>query len=1229
MDTRSGVGGVSGSVAANSWYAVPVAGQAGVPSSGVSSVQVSVTVLTPAATGLVKLAPDGTTDVHIAALTYTGGGGSISASSIVALPADGKIGVLATTSVSMLVHVQGYYTAGNGSPAPGGYVPVSPARLVDTRYGTGLPQAKLATGSTTTIPVGGLAGVPSDASAVFVMLTAITNGAAGYFSPYPTGATRPANVSLNYLATSSTIAGAAVDLGTGGQFNLWIGTVGSSIDVIVDVVGYYTATPGAGAAFTPASARVYDSRIAPEVALPANGSRTVPVGGVAGVPAASTGIGAFALSAQIVHAGSNAGYLGMGPGDQSSSAVSAVYFSAGTNVRSDLVIVPAGDTGAVTLTNSSADSVNVILDVEGWFSLAPPQLTSSYFLPSQAIPSAVGESAADFQWQSTAPHVSSYSYSQDGATSVTAPATQTGLAWYPSTTGTHTLTVWAQLGSGATTPPAFFSFTVAPSVAPAVPTFLATDIGRVDGDLISGVVDGNGSSELTVNFYVTDASGTPLGAGGSGDPYGSAQITAGQRASLLIPAAALTTGATYHWTMEACASGACSARTADQSFVAAAPASSSTTATTTTVTISASSGSNAPIGTTSCSGTPCAPTADGLLRVGDQGDGRLWRSYLNFDLSALPVGARLTSAVLTLGPSTTTGASPVTGLGFVPLANAPPTGATGDILAGLAEADGGFSATAASPTADITSLVQGWLDGDHPNAGLAIQASSEATGAGVSFPSPTASSGTPTLAVQYEAPTVPDPPTGLTVRGGSGGLLATWAAPQQEGSSKGVDHYLVTTTAGSSTVQTIASANYALLTGLTNDTAYSVSVQAVNTIGNSSAVTASGTPQTVAAGPTLLACALAYQQARNQLSAGSADTAGAALAGSSCAASLTARLTLETPSLLTVRQIAATEGHPSGPDGSAQLTGGLAFPAADGGTDIWAPLSQTTDETGTAGAPDLSTQLLLHYGPDNSLQTSFSADAAWLPLTAGSSPNGVLTSDQAVEADQMSGLPAAIPGANQGTPATPQGIAQPQYRHTINRYNASSWAIAHYRDPHYNQPDNCTDFVSRALHFGGGMAYNYHHQPAYGYYWVPPFGVVPFGQAIHDDNAWFNGTSGNSIKQRWDGRNWTASYNTAGDLMTFLTRNAGIWITYFGDARPGDVVFYAWTPTHGQYRTINHVGIVSWYSAPDWDAEFWTAAQNDDYAYRSIWDALAGIRKDEKPGTSPAVYIFRPYGSST
>ncbi|MDQ2837803.1 MAG: hypothetical protein M3Y89_10365 [Actinomycetota bacterium] len=368
LDTRSGIGGVTGPVTANTWYPVPITGQAGVPASGVSSVAVSISVLTPAGTGLVKAAADGVASVQMAALTYTGGGGSISASSIVAVASDGKIEVQASTSVTLLVHVQGYYTAGNGSPAPGGYVPVAPTRIVDTRItGTGLPHAKLATGSTTAVTVGGLAGVPANASAVFAMLTAVSS-TAGYLNAYPTGTTRPADVSLNYAANTATIFGAAVDLGTGGQFNIWIGTAGSSIDFVVDIVGYYTATPGRTGAFTPAATRVYDSRNAPNVALPANSSRRIQLGGVGGVPLPGSGVSVVAISAQVVHSGSGNGYLGLAPGDQRTATVATDYFPPGTNVRSDLAVVPTAGDGTILLVNSGGDAFNVILDVEGWYS---------------------------------------------------------------------------------------------------------------------------------------------------------------------------------------------------------------------------------------------------------------------------------------------------------------------------------------------------------------------------------------------------------------------------------------------------------------------------------------------------------------------------------------------------------------------------------------------------------------------------------------------------------------------------------------------------------------------------------------------------------------------------------------------------------------------------------------------------------------------------------------------
>lgn len=473
LDTRTGIGGVSGPVAANTWYPVQVAGQAGVPTTGVSAVQVSVTVLTPAATGLVKVAANGTTVVPIAALTYTGGGGSISASSITALPADGKIRVLAQTSVTLLVHVQGYYTAGNGAPAPGGYVPVNPARMVDTRNGTGLPQAKLATGSTTAVSVGGLHNVPADASAVFLMLTAIsTSTTAGYLSPYPTGTTRPPNVSLNYLANTVTIHGAVVDLGAGGQFNLWIGPAGTAIDVVVDVVGYYTATPGTKGAFTPAATRAYDSRTAPNVQLAANSSRRVQVGGVAGVPLPGSGISALAVSAQIVHSGTHAGHLALGPGDQRFPVAASVYFSAGSNVRSSLAIVPTAGDGTVLLVNSSADPVHVILDIEGWYSavgsaLPAGQSRTQKRLTLQADPSGGGAwvtyqyragvtggwadvPTADVTVPGTNTHPASWPVTKSGSPAAFAPYT-----WDIGTTLNHDdqlVQVQACFGSSATDP---------------------------------------------------------------------------------------------------------------------------------------------------------------------------------------------------------------------------------------------------------------------------------------------------------------------------------------------------------------------------------------------------------------------------------------------------------------------------------------------------------------------------------------------------------------------------------------------------------------------------------------------------------------------------------------------------------------------------------------------------------------------------------------------------------
>ncbi len=213
LDTRNGTGGYSTPMPTLTWRSVAVDGQDGIPASGVSAVQVTVTAVSPAQAGIVYLAPDGVSNPPtVSNLVYDHGvAGSISNTAIVAVGTNGKIQARANSPVNLILDVQGYYTA--GVTAAGGYVPLPGARIVNTRDGTGVPQAKLGQNSTTTIQVGGRGGVSANASAVFVTLTPTDYHptAGGSLTVYPAGGTVP-TASLNFSANISTALGAEVDL---------------------------------------------------------------------------------------------------------------------------------------------------------------------------------------------------------------------------------------------------------------------------------------------------------------------------------------------------------------------------------------------------------------------------------------------------------------------------------------------------------------------------------------------------------------------------------------------------------------------------------------------------------------------------------------------------------------------------------------------------------------------------------------------------------------------------------------------------------------------------------------------------------------------------------------------------------------------------------------------------------------------------------------------------------
>ncbi len=118
---------------------------------------------------------------------------------------------------------------------------MSPARILDTRYGTGAARAKVAEHATVHLQVTGKGGVPvSGVSAVVLNVTVTNPASSGYITAYPDGTSRPTASNLNLVRGQTVPNLVVVKLGTGGKVSLYNGT-GGTVDLIADVAGYYLA----------------------------------------------------------------------------------------------------------------------------------------------------------------------------------------------------------------------------------------------------------------------------------------------------------------------------------------------------------------------------------------------------------------------------------------------------------------------------------------------------------------------------------------------------------------------------------------------------------------------------------------------------------------------------------------------------------------------------------------------------------------------------------------------------------------------------------------------------------------------------------------------------------------------------------------------------------------------------------------------------------------------------
>ncbi len=116
------------------------------------------------------------------------------------------------------------------------YYTVHPCRLADTR-----PAAPLLTGQTRTFAVVGACGIPVEARAVAVDLTAVAPNGAGYLVAWPTGTPRPGTSNLSYIPGVTRTGNSVIELSRDGRIDVQGLTSGvnGQVHFVLDVVGYF------------------------------------------------------------------------------------------------------------------------------------------------------------------------------------------------------------------------------------------------------------------------------------------------------------------------------------------------------------------------------------------------------------------------------------------------------------------------------------------------------------------------------------------------------------------------------------------------------------------------------------------------------------------------------------------------------------------------------------------------------------------------------------------------------------------------------------------------------------------------------------------------------------------------------------------------------------------------------------------------------------------------------
>ncbi|WP_197286895.1 fibronectin type III domain-containing protein [Planomonospora sphaerica] len=330
---------------------------------------------------------------------------------------------------------------------------------------------------------------------------------------------------------------------------------------------------------------------------------------------------------------------------------------------------------------------------------------------------------------------------------------------------------------------------------------------------------------VTAKYHLYDSGGAPVGS----SPLGQRAVNGGERASFRIPAGIVRPGRAYTWQMQTCVSGTdgsgeiCTPKTAPVGFTTPGTPNEPPAEEVRHLTLGKDGFviKTAKTDPTACGGNPCTVTDSATMQIGGAGADKTV-TVIGLKLDGLPDGTGVSEAVMKLGtPTCPAGSCPGdTVITAAPLKSAVTGETKGPNLAGDIDATGAaHTFPIATPQADIAGSEYQWL--------MLTSDKDEVIAFGDA-----AAAEQPSIALTYLPAGPPGKVLNLAAAPGDGGAVTSWGMPESNGGVALLEGYDVEVSDGDGVVNTLQVTDpMAVISGLTNDTAYTVNVRAKTRFG--------------------------------------------------------------------------------------------------------------------------------------------------------------------------------------------------------------------------------------------------------------------------------------------------------------------------------------------------------------------------------------------------------------